>query len=134
VECVDGVAGRDDFLFGLDYFRGSGSAVWLCVVLELQPGVEVPVDLALALATEGLAARGRRRFQGRGCVLTTRARAQIDNFQLYCFVLGRDEEVLHVKPKIYSVAWSHAFVVFYPFNRTPPISIIAFVVSYTRFT
>ncbi len=67
VECVDGVAGRGDFLFGLDYFRGSGAAVWLCVVLELQAGVEVPVALALALAlaTEGLAARGRRRFQGR---------------------------------------------------------------------
>ena len=67
MECVDGVASRDDFFSGRYNFLVSGAAVWLCVVLELQPGVEVqPVDLALA--TLGLAARGRRRFQGEGTV------------------------------------------------------------------
>jgi len=63
VPVVDGVAACDDFCLGIDDHSDCGAPLLHWVVLELQHILErQPSDLALALDTLGLAARGCCRF------------------------------------------------------------------------
>ncbi len=71
VHLVDGGAACSGFFTRAADHCGGGAALLHCAVLQVQPPLEVqPVDVALALATRGRAARGRGRLSaavaGRG--------------------------------------------------------------------